>query len=62
MSKNFMCMHKLETSASLGMYELVLLFFNCWQFIILKNTLQCNSNKILHHNQPQANLFVSITI
>ena len=29
MSKNFMCMHKLETSASLGMYELVLLFFDC---------------------------------
>ena len=32
----------------ISMYEAVLLFFYCWQFIVLKNRPQCSSTKILH--------------
>ena len=32
----------------ISMYEAVLLFFYCWQFIVLKNRPQCSSIKILH--------------
>ena len=32
----------------ISMYEVVLLFFYCWQFIVLKNRPQCSSTKILH--------------
>ena len=60
-SKNRMCARKLETFAILDMYELDLLFFYCWQFIILKNSLQYNGTKIPHSYQQQANSFISIT-
>ena len=42
--------------------EVVLLFYYCWWFIVLKNRLQFNSTKILHGYQWQANLFVAITV
>ena len=50
--------HKLDNS----MYAVVLLFFYCWRFIVLKNRLQCYSTKVLNGYQQQANLFVSITV
>ena len=45
-----------------SMYAVVLLFFYCWRFIVLKNRLQCYSTKVLNGYQQQANLFVSITV
>ena len=43
-------------------YEVLLLFYYCWWFIVLKNRLQFNSTKILTGYQWQANLFVAITV
>ena len=44
------------------MYEVVLLFFYRWRFIVLKNRPQCSSTKILHGYQRQANLFVAMAV
>ena len=32
----------------IGMYEVVVMFFCCWRFIVLEKTPQCSSTKILH--------------
>ena len=46
----------------INMYEVVLLSFYCWRFIVLKNKLQFHITKILHGYQRQANLFVAIAV
>ena len=60
-SKNRMCAHKLDTCL-IFMYEVDLLFFFCWRFVILKNRLQYKSTKILHGHQWQVNFFISISV
>ena len=44
------------------MHDVDLLFFYCWQFIVLKNSQQFKSTKIQHGYQLRVKLFVSITV
>ena len=44
----------------ISLYEVALLFFYCWRFIILNNWLQFNSSKISHGYQWQANFLFAI--
>ena len=46
----------------ISMYEVVLLFYYCWRFIVLKNRLKLKSTKILHGYQRQANLLLKNAI
>ena len=41
----------------ISMYEVVLLFFYCWQFIVLKSRPQCSSTKIYFY---QCNFVIKI--
>ena len=50
--KKIVCIKKLHVCTQLqdisliSMYEVVFLFFYCWQFTVLKNGLQFNSTKL----------------